>query len=418
VDVDVDLAYGTTLAAAVLLGTGFVLQQYAAEREPQSRFLRPGILTDLLRKPRWLLGIACMIGGYVLSAWSLGHLELTLVEPLLTTYLVFALVLAVPMSRQRVGWTEVTGALVLVAGVTLVSVSRSTTPVGGELAFGSPSNWWTAAVIAGLALVVVRAGSRSHGEVRATLTGLGAGLIFGIQDGLTRQTLEVLLGNSPSVLFTSWALYALVGAGILGLWLMQNAFSAGPLHASLPAIAAGEPVAGIALGILVFGDRINIDPGMLAIEATGLAALIVGVIAVARSSAFGGLRRITSVIRPAPDHAAGPAVPAGQDRTGPAAAAGARPPAAPPPPRTQPPRTQPPRTQPPRTQPPRTQPPRTQPPAALAPEPSPDGRAAPSPDAAAGTAVADAAAGPPSPDGRAARARRRAHRPAPGSEGG
>jgi len=397
VDVDVDLAYGTTLAAAVLLGTGFVLQQYAAEREPQSRFLRPGILTDLLRKPRWLLGIACMIGGYVLSAWSLGHLELTLVEPLLTTYLVFALVLAVPMSRQRVGWTEVTGALVLVAGVTLVSVSRSTTPVGGELAFGSPSNWWTAAVIAGLALVVVRAGSRSHGEVRATLTGLGAGLIFGIQDGLTRQTLEVLLGNSPSVLFTSWALYALVGAGILGLWLMQNAFSAGPLHASLPAIAAGEPVAGIALGILVFGDRINIDPGMLAIEATGLAALIVGVIAVARSSAFGGLRRITGVIRPAPDHAAGPAVPAGQDRTGLAAAAGARPPAAP--------------------APPRTQPPRTQPPAALAPEPSPDGRAAPSPDAAAGTAVADAAAGTPSPDGRAARARR-AHRPAPGSEGG
>ncbi|HLI42736.1 MAG TPA: hypothetical protein VKV35_13985, partial [Streptosporangiaceae bacterium] len=103
------------------------------------------------------------------------------------------------------------------------------------------------------------------------------------------------------------------------------------------------------------------------------------------------------VIRPAPDHAADPAVPAGQDRTGLAAAAGARPPAAP--------------------APPRTQPPRTQPPAALAPEPSPDGRAAPSPDAAAGTAVADAAAGTPSPDGRAARARR-AHRPAPGSEGG
>ena len=59
---------------------------------------------------------------------------------------------------------------------------------------------------------------------------------------------------------------------------MQSAFSAGPLHSSLPAIAAGEPVAGIVLGIVVFGDRIQISPGMLAIEAGGIAALIVGVV--------------------------------------------------------------------------------------------------------------------------------------------
>ena len=79
---------------------------------------------------------------------------------------------------------------------------------------------------------------------------------------------------------------------------MQNAFSAGPLHASLPTIAAGEPVAGIVLGIVVFGDRVQISPGMLAIEAGGIAALIVGVVLVARSSAFGGLRKITDVITP------------------------------------------------------------------------------------------------------------------------
>jgi hypothetical protein len=94
------------------------------------------------------------------------------------------------------------------------------------------------------------------------------------------------------VLLTTWPPYCLLGAGIVGLWLMQSAFSAGPLHSSLPAIAAGEPVAGIALGIVVFGDRIQISPGMLAIEAGGIAALIVGVVAVARSSAFGGLRKI------------------------------------------------------------------------------------------------------------------------------
>jgi hypothetical protein len=90
---------------------------------------------------------------------------------------------------------------------------------------------------------------------------------------------------------------------------MQNAFSAGPLHCSLPAIAAGEPVAGIALGIVVFGDRIQISAGQLAIEAGGIAALIVGVVTVARSSAFSGLRKITEVIDHAHRHEAPHATP-------------------------------------------------------------------------------------------------------------
>ncbi len=293
---DLDVDYATTLVAAVLLGIGFVLQQYSAEQEPESRFLSPRILTDLLRKPRWLIGIACMISGYLLAAWSIGHLELTLVEPLLATNLLFALILAVPLSKQAVHWTEVSGALILCLGVALLSLSRSTKPIG--LSFGSFSHWPAAAIIAGIAFVSVQIGLRTRGPARATLTGLAAGLVYGIQDALTRQTLEILQGHPITVLLSTWPPYCLLGAGIVGLWLMQNAFSAGPLHASLPAIAAGEPVAGIALGIVVFGDRIQISPGQLAIEAGGIAALIVGVVMVARSSAFGGLRKVTDVITP------------------------------------------------------------------------------------------------------------------------
>jgi len=297
--------YATTLVAAVLLGVGFVLQQYAARQEPESRFLSPRILTDLLRKPRWLLGIGCMIAGQLLAAWSIGHAALTLVEPLLTTYLLFALILAVPMSRQPVRWSEVTGALILIVGVTLLSLSRSTKPIG--LSFGSFSHWPAAAIIAGIAFVAVQVGHRTRGNARAVLTGLAAGLVFGIQDALTRQTLEILQGHPLAVLLTNWAPYCLLGAGIVGLWLMQNAFSAGPLHSSLPTIAAGEPLAGIALGIVVFGDRIQISSGMLAIEAGGIAALIIGVVMVARSSAFGGLRHITHVITPHSGHPDGAA---------------------------------------------------------------------------------------------------------------
>jgi drug/metabolite transporter (DMT)-like permease len=322
--VDLDVDYATTLLAAVLLGVGFVLQQYSAEQEPDSRFLQLRILTDLWRKPRWLLGIGCMVAGYLLAAWSIDHLELTLVEPLLSTYLVWALVLAVPLSRQPVKAEEVIGALILIAGVALVSASRSITPIG--LDFGSFSHWYAAAIIAAVAGAAVLIGYRRTGQVRATLTGVAAGLVFGIQDALTRQTLQGLQGDSWTVLFSTWSAYALVGAGIVGIWLMQNAFSAAPLHASLPGIAAGEPLAGIALGIVVFGDRVQITPGELAIEAGGIAALIIGLIMVARSSAFSGLHKITDVIRPGPgSDSAGSRAPDGAVRDTPAARKFSRP---------------------------------------------------------------------------------------------
>jgi drug/metabolite transporter (DMT)-like permease len=300
VDIDVSLDYGVTLLAALLIGTGFVLQQNAAQREPDSRFLRLRLITGLLHSPRWLVGIGCMIGGQVLAAWSIGHLSLAFVEPLLTTNLVFALLIAVPLSKASLTVWEVLGAAVLITGVALLSASRSAKPIG--LSFGSVSHWFVAAVIAGIAALAVHAGLRRRGRSRALLTGVGAGLVFGIQDALTRQTLEILQSSGISAMFTTWAPYALVGAGAIGIWLMQSAFNAGPLNESLPAISAGEPLVGLLLGVIVFGDRIQVTPGLLAMQAAGIAALVVGVIMVARAPALSQLRSWTPPSIPHPIH--------------------------------------------------------------------------------------------------------------------
>jgi hypothetical protein len=291
IDIDISLDYGITLLAALLIGTGFVLQQHAAQREPDSKFLSWRLIVDLVRKPRWLVGIACMIGGQILAAWSIGHLELSFVEPLLTTNLIFALILAVPLSKASLKFWEIAGAAVLVTGVALLSVERSVKPVGES--FGSVSHWPAAAAIAFIAFLAVQVGRHRPSRTRAMLTGVGAGLIFGIQDALTRQTLEILQSSGISAMFTTWAPYALVGAGALGIWLMQSAFNAGPLQESLPAISAGEPLVGILLGVIVFGDRIQVTPGLLAIQAGGVAALVVGVIMVGRAPALSQLRSWT-----------------------------------------------------------------------------------------------------------------------------
>jgi drug/metabolite transporter (DMT)-like permease len=85
------------------------------------------LLADLLRRPRWLAGLITTVAGELLSAWVIGHMVLSLAEPLLATSLLFALLLAGPLSGQAVHKSEVAGALILMAGVTALSVGRFAT---------------------------------------------------------------------------------------------------------------------------------------------------------------------------------------------------------------------------------------------------------------------------------------------------
>ena len=276
------------LVAALLIGVGLVLQQHAAEQVPKAYFLRLQLIPELLRKRRWLLGLLIMVAGEITSAWVFGHLDLSIAEPLLATDLLFALVLAVPLAGERPRKSEILGAVLLAGGVTALSVSRSVR--AQEVHFGSTAYWPAAAGIGLIALVLLRAGRRRTGQQRATLTGTASGLIFGVSDALTRSTLQIVDTRGVLAVATTWPAYALAAASLVAVWLMESAFNAAPLHASLPAITAAEPVVGIVLGVVIFGDVIRVSPGTLALQAAGLIALVAGVILVARAPVLSGVR--------------------------------------------------------------------------------------------------------------------------------
>jgi len=273
-----------TLVAAMLSGFGFVLQQHAAQQVRNSEFLRLGLIARLVQNRRWLAGLAVMVAGYLVAAWTLGHLDLSVTEPLLSTNLIFALILAVPLSGQALRRTEIIGAILLTTGVATLSLSRSVhAPV---LSFGSFSHWPAAALIALIAVVLVQLGRRRSGIARAALTGIAAGLFLGIADAFTRLSVQEIDGRHPLSLLVHWPGYAMIMASAIGVWLMQNAFNAAPLHASLPAVTAAEPSAGIVLGVVVFGDVVHVSPPLLALQIAGIAAMVGGVILVARAPVF------------------------------------------------------------------------------------------------------------------------------------
>ncbi|WP_208638195.1 DMT family transporter, partial [Streptomyces murinus] len=105
------------VSAACCLGLGFVLQQNAAQQAPLSDFLSLRLLLDLMRVPRWLGGLGLMVAGMVLGAVALGKGEISLVEPLLATNLLFALALSRYQTKQPLGRQGWAGLLLLAGGV-------------------------------------------------------------------------------------------------------------------------------------------------------------------------------------------------------------------------------------------------------------------------------------------------------------
>ncbi|MFG3012688.1 DMT family transporter [Streptomyces cinerochromogenes] len=264
------------VSAACCLGFGFVLQQNAAQRAPLGDFLSFRLLLDLMRVPRWLGGLGLMVAGMVLGAVALGKGEISLVEPLLATNLLFALALSRHQTKQALGRQGWTGLLLLAGGVSAFIMAGE--PRGGSAVADPLRHWLIIGAVVGAALLLTTYAKRSRLSWGPVLLALAAGLLYGVQDALTRVSGTRFSDGGLTELFTGWQPYGVVACGVTGLVLVQSAFETAPLRMSLPALTAAEPLAGILCGVGFMGDRLRTDTGALAWEAAGLAAVMAGIV--------------------------------------------------------------------------------------------------------------------------------------------
>ncbi|HEU5034469.1 MAG TPA: DMT family transporter [Mycobacteriales bacterium] len=268
-------------AASVCFAAGYVLQYHEAHEAPKGLFLSPRLLVELAKHRIWLAGIVVMFVGNGLQAWALGRGSLAVVEPVLTTSLLFALPLSAAWRREHLRTGEWVGAVMVSAGLGLLlgvgapSAGRNDMPQYEWLLVGLTS--W------GLALFLVAAGRRAPWpSYRAALIGGGAGVLFGLQDALTRYCLH-WFARDFTHLALSWQPYVLLVTAVYGLTLAQSAYEAGTLSAALPPMAIGEPVIGILIGMLALNEQFNTSLAALAWEAVGTVVMVWGVWLLARS---------------------------------------------------------------------------------------------------------------------------------------
>ncbi|HEX8082103.1 MAG TPA: DMT family transporter [Jatrophihabitans sp.] len=270
-----------SLGAALAFAISTNLKHSSAAQVPDLSLLRVGsvarFVTATLSHRLWLAGVLADGVGLSLQVLALHLGALAVVQPLLISGLLFSLLLRRRQGR-RVSGAEIRWALVLTGClIGFLSLVGTDPGAGGDGPDRLPA---AVAAVAGVGLALVclmLAHRRRPAADAAALIGVAVGIVYAATAALLKGlTDRAVLG--PMAALTSWQLYTVLVVGAIGLFLSQAAFQAGPLTASLPAIATVDPLLSIVVGVLIYDEHIHRGPwsglGLVALLALLGAAVI------------------------------------------------------------------------------------------------------------------------------------------------
>jgi drug/metabolite transporter (DMT)-like permease len=271
--VSLDIAFAIVLAllTAFLYALSNVLELTEAEQVPDEYALRVGLMTRLIRRPRWLLGLLCDVFGYAAQAGALALAAVIFVEPILALAIVISLILGATMTKRRLRPGDWVSAAVLSGGLALFLYEVS--PTGGR-EFVPTDRAVIAGPAVGVAIVLcILFAKPSRGAPRAALLGIAAGICFAAAAVLTKGVVQYL-GDGIFAWIPHWESYALAAASIGGVIVGQSAFQTGALAASVGATESTAPVAAAILGLVLLDESVDFD------SADQIAAVVISVIMV------------------------------------------------------------------------------------------------------------------------------------------
>ena len=261
----------TALSNAVSVTT----QHIASTADPR-RSSGWRLVLYLFRNPLWLFGWVALAAAFLFQALALHNGLISVVQPLLVTELIFALVL-------RRFWIHQSIRLVTWGAAALTCAGLAVFLVAGEPQGGQPtplSHHWIAAGVtcsAGAA-VLVALGQWGSPSRRAGLYASAAAIMWALVAVFIKTTTDTFTQFGVGGMFLHWPVYALAVSGLAGVWLQQAALHVGPLRVSQPLLVIIDPLVSIALSVWLFDERFIPDAVTLTVAAIAFAAMCVGVV--------------------------------------------------------------------------------------------------------------------------------------------
>lgn len=236
-----------------------------------------------IKRPTWWLSLSLAWLAYGFQAVALAFGTLLVVQPVLVLSLLLTLLLAARVERRGMEIDETFWATVLTIAVGVLVVLGKPEPGTREASISE----WLVAVGAGAVVMAVTGAvaRRQRSVLRAFLLGAVCGAIFGYLAVFSKTTVDAFVRGGIPEMVTTWPLYALLGAAIVGTIVQQYAFSAGDLSQSLPAMKIFEPLLAYTLGMTLLGEKFTVTTVWgWALMALAVAAMFVSTYFLSRKS--------------------------------------------------------------------------------------------------------------------------------------
>jgi drug/metabolite transporter (DMT)-like permease len=272
------LAAVAAFAAAFSFAMGSALQQRVAGSTTPDEESHGSFFVRIARHPSWLVGLGLSALAFALHAFALSRGDLALVQPIIVSGIVFAVVIRSALEHRFPATRTLVWLVITWAGLALFLAVRPPT------ADQAPRNG-LGAVLVVVGVVVALLGMAVASRTRtpqlrgAVLAGV-AGLLFGLVAGLVKLVLARFADGFVAVL-GSWSLWALVVTGLWAVLLNQRAYQATRLSVTTPILNVVEVAVAILFGLLVLGEDPGQSPAIVVGELAGLALVIAGVIKLA-----------------------------------------------------------------------------------------------------------------------------------------
>ena len=275
--VSVLFAFAAAFASALSLVTQHVASTAAPAKDRGRR-----LALYLIRNRLWLFGVAAIVGSFVFQAVALYNGRLSVVQSILITELVFSLVIGLVWLRRDVAAAAWASASVASVGLAIFLIMAE--PRGGHP--DATAQAWVPALLTlgGLtALCALLAGWGSPVR-RAALYATASGIVAALLATFLKSATDALARTGVPAMLVHGAVYGVVVAGILGTVLTQAALHYGPLAVSQPLMVIVNPFVSIVMGVWIYGEHFVGSAVQIAFGALGFAAMVVGVVFLARTA--------------------------------------------------------------------------------------------------------------------------------------
>jgi hypothetical protein len=268
--------------AAAFANAVHLMTQHAASTGPGAKERGWKLVSFLIRQPLWLLGWVAAAAGFGFQAVALHAGQLSIVQPLLVTELVFGLVLRQFWIHQDIARTAWTAALVTCAALAVFLTAAE--PHGGHRQTDAFA-WISALVVFGgvVAGLTVLANWGS-GARRAALYATATSITWALMAAFLKATTDVLTASGLVGVFAHWPIYALVASGVVGSVLQQAALQVGPLSVSQPLLVVVDPAVSIVLSVWIFDERFTTSALQRIVAAVAFCAMVVSVTVLSRAA--------------------------------------------------------------------------------------------------------------------------------------